>query len=210
MKNKFLLKLDIITCLLCLLPLIIGLAFMNQLPENIPIHFNINNQPDNFASKYFVIFIFPAIFLAFQILCCVLARLDKKARSSPKIVHVIVRLIIPVIGTVVSIISIAFGLGTKLNVGKIIMIILSALIILIGNYLPKCRSNYTIGIKIPTTLSNEENWNKTHRLAGFIYIISGIISLILAILNFPLASLILILVAAISPCIYSIVVSKKV
>ncbi len=48
-------------------------------------------------------------------------------------------------------------------------------LVVIGNYLPKSRQNYTIGIKLPWTLSDADNWNKTHRLAGVLFIAGGML-----------------------------------
>lgn len=53
----------------------------------------------------------------------------------------------------------------------------------IGNYMPKLKQNYTIGIKVPWTLNSEENWNMTHRMAGKVYVVAGVISIIIALLN---------------------------
>ena len=47
--------------------------------------------------------------------------------------------------------------------------------IVIGNYLPKTRRNYIIGIRLPWTLENDENWSKTHRLAGKIWVLGGLL-----------------------------------
>lgn len=47
---------------------------------------------------------------------------------------------------------------------------LGILSLVIGNYLPKCRQNATIGIKIKWTLENEENWNATHRFGGIVWV----------------------------------------
>lgn len=46
--------------------------------------------------------------------------------------------------------------------------------LIIGNYLPKCRRNSTIGIKIKWTLENEENWNATHRFGGIVWVACGL------------------------------------
>lgn len=53
----------------------------------------------------------------------------------------------------------------------------------LGNYMPKLKQNYTIGIKVPWTLNSEENWNMTHRMAGKLYVVAGVISIIIALLN---------------------------
>ena len=76
---------------------------------------------------------------------------------------------------------------------------------IIGNYLPKARQNYTIGIKIPWTLANEENWNRTHRLAGYLWMACGILMIIMCLTRFvPFEWLIgLFLIMVLVPCIYS-------
>lgn len=53
-------KILFVTCIVCLLPIIIGLVFYNQLPEQIAIHFDINNNPDTFFPKLAFIFGMPA------------------------------------------------------------------------------------------------------------------------------------------------------
>lgn len=41
----------------------------------------------------------------------------------------------------------------------------------------KIRQNYTVGIRLPWTLSSEDNWDKTHRLAGKLWIVGGVLVL---------------------------------
>ena len=52
----------------------------------------------------------------------------------------------------------------------------------IGNYFPKCRPNRTVGIRIIWTLGSEENWNATHRFAGKVWVIGGLIMVLAALL----------------------------
>ena len=78
--------------------------------------------------------------------------------------------------------------------------------------MPKCVQNRTIGIKIKWTLSNEDNWNQTHRFGGRAYFIGGI--LLLAVSLFPIEILIpaMIIILAgivISPVLYSYLYYKK-
>ena len=78
--------------------------------------------------------------------------------------------------------------------------------ILIGNYLPKCKQNHTIGIKIPWTLNSEENWNATHRFSGKVWVICGILILFSIFLPTNFAAYAMIAVAAVMvalPIIYS-------
>ena len=69
----------------------------------------------------------------------------------------------------------ASALGQPLRIDRLAMLLLGIVFTIIGNYLPKCRQNYTIGIKIVWTLSDEENWNATHRMAGKLWVIGGVL-----------------------------------
>ena len=83
--------------------------------------------------------------------------------------------------------------------------------IVIGNYLPKTRRNYTIGIRITWTLENDENWRKTHRLAGKIWVLGGLLLLLNAFVQlyvYWIFFLTLLLVIMI-PCVYSYQLSKS-
>ena len=82
------------------------------------------------------------------------------------------------------------------------------MLLVVGNYLPKCRQNYTVGIKVPWTLASEENWDATHRLAGKLWVAGGVVILLLAIQPwipaFPM-SLVIMLAVTFVPMIYSFV-----
>jgi uncharacterized membrane protein len=80
----------------------------------------------------------------------------------------------PIISVLVQVMLLFTALGKGPDIGLIACLVVGITIMIIGNYLPKCRQNYTYGIKLPWTLDNEENWNKTHHLAGFIWTASGI------------------------------------
>lgn len=67
------------------------------------------------------------------------------------------------------------GFGYALSVPSVAVFGLAMVLIIIGNYLGKTRANYTLGIRLPWTLKNEQVWNKTHRLAGKLFILLGIV-----------------------------------
>ena len=77
----------------------------------------------------------------------------------------------------------ASALGQPPRIDRLAMLLLGIVFTIIGNYLPKCRQNYTIGIKIVWTLSDEENWNATHRLAGKLWTAGGLLLLLCAFLS---------------------------
>ena len=79
----------------------------------------------------------------------------------------------------------------------------------IGNYLPKCKQNYTLGIKLPWTLDDEENWNRTHRFAGFLWVVGGVLIAINAFLEWEWLFLVVVFAMVLIPAIYSYLYYKK-
>jgi len=87
-------------------------------------------------------------------------------------------------------------------------LLVGLVLIVFGNYLPKSRQNDFIGIKLPWTLNDTDNWNKTHRLAGYVYIVCGALLIIANLLldnRFAYISVDIIIIAALAliPIIYS-------
>ena len=99
--------------------------------------------------------------------------------------------------------------GKDVKIEVIIPAFISVVLTIVGNYLPKCKQNSTMGIKIPWTLKSEENWNKTHHMAGYLWMISGIIGLIASLLGAPVVCLAIFAVMVIVPTVYSYRLHKK-
>ncbi|MBQ1477535.1 MAG: SdpI family protein [Erysipelotrichaceae bacterium] len=195
----------IITSIVTILPVLIGVIYWNRLPDVMATHFGTNNEANGFSSKAFAVFGIPAFLLAVLWLgAFVTARDPRKQNISPKM-FTLVLWIVPVISLIVAAIQYPVNLGYQMNITFYMELVLGMLFVIIGNYLPKARQNYTIGIKIPWTLANEENWNRTHRLAGYLWMICGILIIIACLTRIiPAEWLIgIILIMVLVPCIYS-------
>ena len=81
--------------------------------------------------------------------------------------------------------------------------------IFVGNYLPKCKQSYTMGIKLPWTLDSEDNWNKTHRFGGKVYVAVGVVVMLTSFLGNMFVMLGCTFVAVILPTVYSYVLFVK-
>lgn len=88
----------------------------------------------------------------------------------------------PLVSLLVAALMYNTALGAAPDVNFIITLFLGVLLLVIGNYLPKCRSNYTVGIKLPWTLHDEANWTYTHRLAGKVWTVGAVVVLLTAFL----------------------------
>ncbi|MCI8273752.1 MAG: DUF1648 domain-containing protein [Bacilli bacterium] len=171
-------KVLIISVIVCLLPMVLGIILYDKLPEQMPIHFTINNQPDNYAPKNFALFGIPTIMAIVQALCCIFTQKNMKLEEKkPKIIKIL-QWIIPVITVLVYVIMIEVPLGSTVYVGKSVCLIIGTLFIILGNYIPKM--SYDIGINVFHPMpKSEKTFRKITRLMGYFFILIGIILLIL-------------------------------
>ena len=175
MKIKINKKLLLFTSILILLPSLVGCVFWNQLPEEIPTHFNLLGQADGYTHKVFAIFGLPALMLLMHWLLLFLMIKDPKSSNISSKIQVLIYWIIPFVSCLSMISIFGESLGYSMMSGLLAQIFMGVMMIIIGNYLPKTHRNYIIGIRLPWTLENDENWRKTHRLAGKIWVLGGLL-----------------------------------
>ena len=172
LKNK---KLLILTSLLTLLPIPVGLLLWNQFPETMAIHFGFTGEADGYASPNFTVFALPLLMLAFHWLCIFFTARDKGNQGKNQKMFHIVLWTIPIISNLSLLGLYAFALDVEFSPVVWTMVPMGLLFAVIGNYMPKTRMNSTMGIKVPWTYSSEANWNATHRYAGKVWMIGGIL-----------------------------------
>lgn len=198
--------------LINIIPFIMGGIYYNQLPETMATHFDFNNHANGFSSKPMALFGIPMILVLVYILAYFFTSQDPKRSNQNEKVVAFVLVIIPILNLIVSGMIISVNLGNKVDIGLIINIFIGILFMGLGNYMPKIKRNYTIGIRLPWTLDNDYIWDKTHRFAGYIWSIGGIIYLIAAFFlkdysHYFIPVIILILTAI--PTIYSYMIYKS-
>ena len=208
-RNK--LKL-IISSIVILLPILLGFLGTKILPDEIIVHWGLDGNPDGWMNPMLIFTILPLILLAIHWVCIILTVvLDKNAEKNNKMFGMVFW-IIPVISLASCGMMFMTALGYTSNIYAIIMLIIGLSFIIIGNYMPKTTRNVTMGIKIKWTLSNDENWNATHRFAGKVYVAIGFLCLLsmpLPDVAFPFVAISIILVGVLLPIIYSYRFYKK-
>ena len=210
MKNK-LDRTLIVGTLLCLAPMILTTILYDKLPDQMAVHWNSNGIPDNFASKAFAGYGLPAFLAAVNVFSQIMMNNDPRKSNYPKVLKSMFRWLIPAISLILVPITMFIALGAEIDLTLYMPTILGLTFIIVGNYLPKTKQNYTMGIKLPWTFNSEENWNKTHRLAGYVWFVGGICIIIsswLSINSFIISMVILSLLVII-PTIYSYLLYKK-
>lgn len=212
MKKKTIDKFAIITSLLSLFPIIIGVILFNKLPEYIPTHWDFNGNINGYTKKEIFIFAFPAFMATMNLYLHFMLNSDPKNKNKNFILIKFSKIIFPIITNILILISFLISIGYKFDIGIITLIFIGIIFIVMGNYLPKSKRSYTVGIKLPWTLNSDENWKKTHKFAGFLYTIAGIFTLLSIFLPREYGAKIsftLIIIASIASTIYSYILYRK-
>lgn len=211
MKNKIIFKkssiLSVISCIIIML--LFNILFYIEMPDLLPIHWDINGTVDKYASKTAAFLLLPLGLTLLDILVVFMLDNDPRNRNQKNFIMTIGKVIMPILlffiytATVMTVKKVPFDMSISISA------LMGVLLILIGNYLPKAKRSYTVGIKNPWTLSNDEIWNKTHRFGGICFMISGILMIVAGILKIEILFVILIFTAAILPNAYSFYLYSK-
>ena len=193
----------ILTSIVILLPILVGVLLWDQLPEQLATHFAMDGTPNGWSSKATTVFGMPIFFLVIQWLGMTATLQDPKRKNMSEKLLKIILWLIPMVSISGIVVTYGYALGYDTSNVTWLYVILGVLFVIVGNYLPKCRQNYTMGIKLPWTLHDEENWNHTHRLAGYLWIVAGVVMLVNVFLQQEWLVLVVAAAAGIIPTIYS-------
>lgn len=181
MKNKYNfkeeLKKDWYLFLLILLMFLSSLVLYSRLPEQIPFHWNVHGEVDGYASRFLGAFMLPLLNLATLLLLIFMPMIDPRKENYPRFSssYRAIKAAPIILFAVLHFLTLAFALGYELDISRIVIAGVGLLFIVMGNYMPKVKHNYFVGLKVPWTLASERVWKKTHRFAGKLFVISGIV-----------------------------------
>lgn len=215
MKTNNNLRIVILTSVVCLLPLIMSAIVYPDLPDQVAIHWDGSGNPDGFAPKALAAFGLPFLFVALNLFSKLRLLNDPKRAYTSQAMQLVAIWLPPLLSVILIPIMLLIALGKEIQITAVAPVLLGVILIVAGNYLPKSRQNYTIGIKLPWTLHDADNWNKTHRFAGYLYIIAGILVIARAFVGsfklFGGISLITLLVLCliVTPAVYSYLLFKR-
>ena len=199
----------IFTTIVTLLPIVAGVIFWDQLPEQLAIHFNAAGEPDGWASKAAAVLGLPAGLAVLHLVLLFVTDKDPKRQNISNASKMLMLWVSPFISWLGMAMTIGFALEAVRNITSIVSVCLGILFMVIGNFLPKCLPSYTVGIKLPWTLHSDDNWRYTHRIGGFCFMAAGLITLMGGIFGLVWAAAPALVLAAIVPTVASYLYYKK-
>ena len=167
--------------LVLVLPFCAVALLWDKLPTQIPIHWNVRGEIDNYSGKAFGTLFMPVLNIFLAALLILVPRIDPKFRKcdaeagvSVARIFKIIRLVVTGFNACVGLAILAYGLHYHFDMNRFIFVSISLLFIVLGNLMNKLRPNYFAGIRTPWTLESPTVWLKTHRLGGIIMVLGGI------------------------------------
>jgi len=160
---------------------------IQAMPETgqIPIHWNHKGIADGFttpekARKF--VWLLPGTGIFTGLVMAIALKIDPRRKNIERssraylAVWIAMLAIMTIISALICYSMIFSGDASSGSVNNAIPLVIvgtsSLLFLILGNYLPKTRSNWFFGIRTPWTLSSEEAWIKTHRIAGRLFILA--------------------------------------
>ena len=181
MKSK---KAILLMWIVSLLPFVLVAIAWPYLPERIPGHWGLNGQIDRYdapATLWLMCAIGPLLSLGFQFL----PRLDPKRENYEKFqpYYDFFGPLVPLLLLLCIAVTLSASLWPgRINVARAIGLMVGVLFLIIGNIMGKVKTNWFMGFRTPWALSDPDVWNKTQRLGGWVFFLSGLSAVILSLL----------------------------
>lgn len=163
----------------------IGFAFFTytQLPETVAVHFDISGNPDRFGSKLeagWVLFLLPALGLLLNFVFWWIAKTETK-RGQKKMLEV------SSIGISLLLVLVQFLIAQSMQTSRfdnvrLLALGLGALLLVLGNLMPKSSPNLFAGVRLPYTLASDRAWYATNRLGGYLLVGVGLFMMLVGLL----------------------------
>ncbi len=211
---KFDLRREIVLWAILLAPIIYLLFVWDQLPDSVPVHWNVAGEVDGWASRNSLPLFVVGLQLGIYLLMLLVPYIDPRLRNieASQRSYQRLRIIFTLLFAYLGFLSVHAALRQEIDLPGWLMPGLFFFLAAIGNYLHNLRSNYFIGIRTPWTLEYPEIWERTHRFGGKLWfwcgLLGGVIAFLLPDQLLPW-TMGLILPMAFAPIIYSFVLFKK-
>jgi uncharacterized membrane protein len=162
-----------------------GALCWSHASDRIPVHWNWRGEVDRYGGKFEGLLLLPLVSLALYLLLLVLPLFDPGKANYRTFAgaYNLIRLMITLFLSAIYAVGVLVSLGYHVDMNTVIGLALGVLFIVLGNVLGKIRPNWFVGVRTPWTLSSKLSWTKTHRLAGWLFIVMGLLAVAWAILQ---------------------------
>lgn len=203
-----------IPLLLILVAFVASAAVYEKLPDPMPTHWNLAGEVDGWTALPWGAFLLPLMLLAAAAIFHVVPLIDPRKANYAKFKGTYEILIITIMTFMVGVhlLVLASAIGMNVSLHRLMPIGVGALLMVIGNLLPRTRPNWFIGIRTPWTLSSDRVWERTHRFGGHLFVAAGAVTVVAAVFAPRLAIPVLIgsaVALSVGVLLYSYIIWKQ-
>ena len=205
-------KIKIVNAALLLITLVSTLVILSYMPDEIPVHFGFDGTADRWGSKYEMLImpIIMAVMLGIWFVTDLtqgkrmLDSPDEKQRAEAKMNIKVMNITFTVISVMFMLLNFSFlylsysqleGSSVEIDILKIVVIITGLGMAVMGNFMPKAKSNSAVGFRLPWTRFNDVTWQRSNRFAGIVAVIHGLISALSGIIFSGTTALLIMLIS---------------
>lgn len=201
--------------LLTVIAAAISLAVLPRLPERMPVHWDLQGNANGWMPRAVGAFFTPAMIVVMWGVFRAIPNIDPRRENYAKFASAYDLTVAAVLALLFAthLIVIATALGYQLPIRRIVPVFVGLTFLVVGNVMPRARSNFMFGIRTPWTLSSERVWASTHRLAGYTMMAAGL-GMVIAGLVLPAGitaevMIVVVVAAVIGPAAYSYFIWRR-
>ena len=168
---------------LCIVSFLGHLAIFPQLPDIVPTHWDAAGNVDGWSGRMTTLGL-DLLPLGLLALFYALPKIDPRGKAYERMGSFYTGVV-----TLFTVFLICMTWTTELTVFGIIPqnespigiftgVTVGIGLMLLGNYLPKVKRNYSFGCKTPWALDNDQNWRLTHRFGGVAMVLAGLVTVV--------------------------------
>jgi uncharacterized membrane protein len=149
-----------------------------QLPDPMPTHWGIDGRPDSWMPKPWGAFVGPLATTFVYVLMLLSPFIDPRKRNWEAFgsFYPVLKTVMTALMLFITYLAFDTAASTAQTFQPGTMLVgIGLLFVVLGNYMPKVRSNFFVGIRTPWTLSSDDVWVRTHRLAGKLMVLMGLL-----------------------------------
>lgn len=160
-------------------------ALWSTIPSRVPVHWNASGQVNGYGGKFEGLLLLPIMSLGIYLLLLFIPRIDPGKANYAQFsgAYLVARYVVLLLMAAVYLFTVLAIKGVRFDISRVIVGTVAVMFIVLGNLLGKIRPNWFVGVRTPWTLSSKRSWVRTHRLAGWLFALSGILLLALAIVG---------------------------
>lgn len=151
-------------------------AVWSILPDQIPVHWNLQGEVDRYGGKFEGVLLLPLITFGMYWLLLLIPLVDPKRENYARFqgVYRVIRWSLTLYMAALYGLMLATAFGRSIDMALAVSLLMTLLFLVLGFVLERVEPNWFVGIRTPWTLSSALSWKKTHHMAKWVFIALGL------------------------------------